>query len=111
MARPGSSAQFNEVVPMYLPTGSNVVGSGNAYQVDTAYADVIGPNKKYSSGFKARHDILFNQLLGTVDNSHNIVPNANGTVKVVFKIMLSHIFMALKTCNRVFRRPDYDYSQ
>jgi hypothetical protein len=78
-------------------------GSVNANQVEGAYVDTSGPNTKFSSGFKARHDILFNQQLGTVDSSVSIVPNATGTVRVVFKLMLSYIFMSLKSCNKVFR--------
>jgi hypothetical protein len=80
------------------------VGADDAYATDQKYVDTLDSNKKFSSGFKARHDILFNQLTGTNDNAVNVAyDGATNTVKVVFKLMLSHIFMTLKTCNKVFR--------
>jgi hypothetical protein len=79
-------------------------GSDNANQVEAAYVDTLGPNTKFSSGFKARHDILFNQLLGTNDSSTSIVPVAGtNSVKVTFKLMLSHIFMSLKSIKKLIR--------
>jgi hypothetical protein len=98
-----SSGMANSVNGLPNQVNFAVAGNTNAYAVDTSYVDTLGSNKKYSSGFKARHDILFNQLLGTTDGPTAIVPVINGSVKIVFKLMLSHIFMALKTCNKVFR--------
>jgi hypothetical protein len=99
-----SSGMANSVNGIKCQVNMPTAGTGNAQAVDTSYVDTLGPNKKYSSGFKARHDILFNQLAGANDNSVNIAYDGNtNTVKVVFKLMLSHIIMTLKTCNKVFR--------
>jgi hypothetical protein len=64
------------------------------------YADNLGPNFKYSSGFHKRRDLLFNTLEASPDNGTETITGKS--CKMTLLIPLHHLFYFFKINIKVF---------